>query len=114
MDNILSIIITSNLMCDYWVTLIIFTIYIETKVDLDWNYYEWMSTCVCKEELGSVRRIFFQNIVIMEGKHVLLWEIEDGRAEKDWFVEEKRGFWHVDEGQILVDDSELLEVWFGD
>ena len=48
-----------------------------------------MSTCICEQELGSVRRIFLQNIIVVKGKHVLLGQIEDGRTDKDGLVEEK-------------------------
>ena len=48
-----------------------------------------MSTCVRKEKLGSVGRIFLQNVVIVECEHVLLGQIEDGRTDKDGFVEEE-------------------------
>ena len=73
-----------------------------------------MSTCVRKEKLGSVGRIFLQNVVIVECEHVLLGQIEDGRTDKDGFVEEEWSFWHVDECQILVDDLEFFKVWFRD
>jgi len=73
-----------------------------------------MSTCVSKQKLGSVRRIFLQNVVVVKGIHVLLGQIKDGRTDKDGFVEEKQSFGHVDEGQILVDDLEFFKVWFRD
>ena len=73
-----------------------------------------MSTCVCEQKLGSVRRIFLQNVVVVKGEHVLLGQIEDSRTDEDGLVEEKCSFGHVDEGQILVNDLEFFKVWFRD